>query len=154
MNALVLRTQVAVLWVTVSVAMTASLLLHLFIPGALEEMLAGEIEGEALSSGMGYFFAAVGIVPIVMAAVTLLVGDRVNHYVNGIAGLVVCLFGVFSVVSHLVTGGFNVHVLMVAVAGVLAFLIAGLAWAGLRKPASPSSATGSEQSRPRQDATV
>ena len=152
MNALLFRTRVAVLWVAVAVAMSASLLLHLFVPGALEEMVAGEMEGEALTDAMSYLLAAFGIFPLVMAGASLMVGDRANRFLNLIGGLVFGLFGVFAVVSHLVAGGFNVHVLMVAVAGAVALLIAGLGLAELRKPTSP--VQGSEPSRPREEATV
>jgi hypothetical protein len=154
MSAVLFRTRVAVLWVGVAVAMSGSLLLHVFKPGALEELLAGEMEGETLSEGLGYFFAAVGIFPLVMAALALLVSDRVNRQVNVIAGLAFGLFGVFGVVGHVLGGGFNVHVLMVSVAGALAFLIAGLGLVGLRKATSPAAVPGSERSRPRENITV
>ena len=134
MDALLFRTRATALWLAVALAMTASLVLYLFIPGTLEELLAGEMEGEVLTEGMGYFMAVLGIVPLVMAAVALLVSDRVNRYANLIAGAVFGLFGIFAVVTHTLDGGFNVHVLMVAVAGVAAFLIAGLSLARLRTP--------------------
>jgi len=92
------------------------------------------MEGETLTEGMGYFMAMFGVIPLVMAAVALLVSDRVNHFANLIAGAVFGLFGVFAVVTHTLDGGFNVHVLMVALAGVAAFLIAGLSLARLRTP--------------------
>ena len=91
-------------------------------------MLAGEMEGETLNDAWGYAFAALVIIPVVMAAVTLLVGDRVNRYLNLIAGLAVGLFGFYPVVSEVLAGDFNGHVLMAAVAGALAFLIAAWGW--------------------------
>jgi MFS family permease len=154
MDALLFRTRVAVLWLAVAIATSASLLLHLFVPGALEELLAGEIEGQTLTDAVGYGLAMLVVIPLVMAAVTLLVPDRVNRWVNLIAGLASGLFGVFGVVSHLVDGGFNVHVLMVAVAGVGAFLIAGLSLAGLRRPTSQPAAPASEPSRDHEATTV
>ena len=72
----------------------ASLALYLFIPGALEELLTGEMEGETLTEALGFFMAMFGIVPLVMAAVALLVSDRVNLYANLIAG---AAFGLFAV---------------------------------------------------------
>jgi hypothetical protein len=138
----------------VAVAVSGTLLLYLFAPGALEELLAGEMEGETLDDAMGFFLATVGIIPVVMAALTLLVTDRVNRHMNLIAGLVFGLFGVYAVVGHLSAGDFNVHVLMVAMAGALAFLIAGLGLVGLRQPSSQAAAGGTEQSRPREEATV
>jgi hypothetical protein len=51
-------------------------------------------------------------------------------------------------------GDFNGHILMVALAGALAFLIAGLSLPGLRRPTSQAAAPPSERSRPRERATV
>jgi uncharacterized membrane protein len=133
MDALLFRTRVAVLWLAVAIATSASLLLHLFVPGALEELLAGEIEGQTLTDAVGYGLAMLVVIPLVMAVVTLLISDRVNRYVNLIAVLAFGLFGVYAVVSEVLGGDFNAHVLMAAVAIVPGFLIAALALAGLRQ---------------------
>ncbi len=153
MNARSFRTRVAVLWVAVAVAVSGSFLLYLFMPGALEELLAGEFEGETLDDAVGFFIAGLVIIPVVMAAVTVLVGDRVNRYVNLIAGMAFGLFGVYAAVGHTLADGFNVHILMVAVGAALAFLIAGLGLVGLRRP-SQTAGWGTDQSRPREEATV
>ena len=152
MNALLFRTRVAVLWVAVAIAVAGSLLLYLFVPGAVGDLVVGEMEGEALTDGMGFFFSALAAVPLVMAGVALLVSERVNRYVNLIAGMAFGLFGAYAMVSHLLAGDFNGHVLMVAVAGVLASLIAGLGYAELRKPTSP--VIRGEPARHREEATV
>jgi hypothetical protein len=54
LNALSFRTVVAVLWLAVAVALSGSLLVGVFVPGALEELLAGEIEGQTLTDAVGY----------------------------------------------------------------------------------------------------
>jgi hypothetical protein len=147
MDALLFRTRVSVLWLAVAIALSGSLLLHLFLPGAVEEMVGGEMEGETLTDALSLFFATLAIIPLVMAGVALLVGDRVNHSVNLIAGVALGLFGVFAVVSHLLAGDVNVHVLMVGVAVVGSFLIAGLSLAGLRHPTPQPVAPAPEPSR-------
>ena len=154
MNALLFRTRVSVLWVAVAVALAGSMWLYLFMPGALEEVLDGKIEGEILDDAMGVFMATMLIIPIVMAAMTLLVGDRANRSVNLIVGLAFVGFGVYAVVRETSADGFNVHILMLAVATALALLIAGLGLVGLRQLTSPAPARGSEQTRPREEATV
>ncbi len=154
MNDLLFRTRVAVLWLAVAIATTGSLLLYLFLPGAVEELLAGEMEGETLTDATGYFLAAMGIIPGAFAVVTLLVNGRSSRYVNLIAGLAFGLFAVFGVVTHAVDDGFNAHVLLFAVAGALAFLIAGMSWRSLRQPTLPATVEGSDQSRSREEATV
>jgi hypothetical protein len=72
------------------------------------------------------------IVPLVMVAVTLLIGDRLNRYVNLTVGLGYVLFGSFVVVGEIAGGHFNRHVLMAVVACVLGLLIAALGLKGLR----------------------
>jgi hypothetical protein len=134
MDALLFRTRATALWLAVAVAATASLLLYLFIPGALEELLAGEMEGETLTEAFTFFLAVLIVIPLVMAAIALLVSDRANCYANLIVGAAFGLFAVFAVVTHTLDGGFNVHVLMVALAGVAAFLVAGLSLVRLRTP--------------------
>ena len=133
LNALSFRTQVAVLWVAVAVALSGSMLLYLFMPGALEELLAGEVEGETLDDTLGFLLAGMVIIPLVMAAATLVVRDKVNRYVNLVAGMAFGLFGVYAVVRETSADGFNVHILMIVVASLLALLIAALGSIGLRQ---------------------
>ena len=136
MDALLFKTRITALWLAVALATTASFVFYLFIPGALEELLAGEMEGETLTEALGFLVATFGIIPLVLAGVALFVSDRANRYVNLVAGLAFGLFGVFAVVTHTLDGGFNVHVLMAALAGAGAFLIAGLSLAALRTSTS------------------
>lgn len=155
MDALEFRTRVAVLWVSVAVAMVGSLALMMVIPGALEDLLAGEIEGEALTDALGFVMAGMGTLPLVMAVVTLLISDRPNHWINLIVGLAFGGFvGVYGVIAHLALGPFNAHVLMGGIAGALAFVIAGLSLAALRRPRATAAPTASEYERPREEATV
>ena len=147
------RMRVAVLWVAVAIAMAGSLLLYLFVPGALEEMLAGEMEGDP-ERRLGLRLRSVGDHPRGDGG-----GDAASRRPgeprpNLIAGLAVGLFGFYPVVSEVLAGDFNGHVLMAAVAGALAFLIAGLGLVDLREPTSPTAARGSEQSRPSEKVTV
>jgi hypothetical protein len=150
MSALLFRTRVAVLWVAVAVAMSGSLLLFLYAPGAVEEMLAGTMEGETLSDAWTFLFAAVGAIPLVMAVVTLLVSDRANRYVNLVAGLAYGLLSTGGAVLEVLGGHFDGHVVMSLTAGVLALLIGGISTVGLRQPASPET----EQGRSREGANV
>jgi hypothetical protein len=147
MDGLLFRTRVAVLWVAVAVALVGSVALFVYEAGALEEMLAGEAEGEPLDDTARFSLTALVMLPLLMAGVTLLVGDRVNRYVNVIVGLALGLFGVYAVGSELLAGHLHWHVWPTALATAFAFLIAGLGVVGLRQ-------SSSQQSRPREDATA
>lgn len=153
MDALLFRTRVTALWLAVAIAATASFLLYLYMPGALEELLAGEMEGETLTDANTYLFAAFVVIPLVMAVVALLVGDRANRIASLIVGAALGLISAFVVVSHVLEDGFNVHVLMAALGGAGALLIAGLCMAGLRHPALDA-APPSESSQPHEATTA
>jgi hypothetical protein len=146
MNGLLFRTRVAVLWVAVAVAMSGSLLLALYVPGALEELLAGEMEGETLDDTWGLLFAVLVVIPLVMAGVTLLVSDRLNRYLNLVAGLAFGLLGALPVMEIL-DGTFDGHVVMALTAAALGLLVGGLSVVELRQ--APS-----QRSRAHEEATV
>lgn len=151
MNALLFRTRVAVLWVAFTVAMAGSLVLFLVEPGALEDVLAGEVEGETLSSGLVFQMSLFAIIPLALAVVTLLVSDRVNGYTNLVAG---SLIAVFTAVSTFMHPEFNAHVLMLAVASLTALLIGALSFVEVRAGASRTAGRPAEPSRPREGATA
>ena len=79
-----------------------------------------------MTDAIGYMFAALVAIPLAMATVTLLNGDRLTRYGNLIIATLLGLFAAFAVGSHLWAGDFNGHVLMAALACVLAFVTAGL----------------------------
>ena len=89
-----------------------------------------------------------------MSEIPVKVGERVNRYVNLIAGLGFGLFGAYAAGSYILAGGFNAHVLMVVLAGVLALVIAGLGLAELRQPTAPGIAQRYERIPHREEATV
>ncbi len=150
MDALLFRTRVAVLWVAVAVAMSGLLLLGLFVPGNLAELLAGRVEGATLDDAMGILFAALVIVPLVMAGVTLFVGDRVNRYLNLVAGLAYGLLGIVAPGMEILGGTVDAHIVMGLAAGALALLIVGISAVGLRRPTSRETA----DARPREAAPI
>ena len=155
MTDLLFRMRVAVLWVAVAVAASYSVVMYMVGPGALEEMLSGYMEGDALDSfGIQGFTAGVVLVPLAMAAATLFVAEPFNHYLNLVVGGVLGLFGAVAVSLEAFDGGVNGHVVLVAAAGILAFVIAGLGALGLRHPEGRATAPIEEASRHRTGATA
>jgi Ca2+/H+ antiporter len=150
MDALLFRTRVAVLWVAVAVAMSGLLLLGLFVPGNLEELLAGRVEGDTLNDTLALLFAALVVIPLAIGGVTLLVSDRLNRYLNLVTGLAFGFLGVVAPVMEILDGTFDAHVVMGLTAGALAWLICGISAVELRRPTAPTTEVG----RPREKATV
>ncbi len=147
MDATLFRTREALLWMAATVSLVGSMLLYLLVPGMLGEALAGTMEGEVLDDGLGFQMAAMLGVPVLVVVATLFVGDRLNRYLNVVGGLLFGLLGSYGVGSHLADGEVNGHVALAALATLLAFLIAALGVAALRRPAPDSTATATEPSR-------
>ena len=152
MKAVLFRTRVAMLWMAIAVALSGSMLLYIARPGAMEEMLAGEMEGELLTVGLGFQLALFIILPLVMMGVTLFTGDRANGYINLVVGALLGVFGGFMMVSEAAEIEFDAHLLMGGVAALIAFVIAGLSLVWLRSPAVSTPAPAVDQ--PRADAAV
>ena len=144
MNGLLFRTRAAVLWVAVAVGMSGSMLLFLYAPGAVEEMLGGTMEGEELSDAWTLLFALLLVIPLVMAAVSSLASHRVACYVSIIVGLAYGLIGASASFLELLGGHFDGHVVMGVTAGVFALLIAGLGVVELRRSSSQDAVTPAE----------
>ena len=77
--------------------------------------------------------------PLVMASLTLLVSDRVNHYMNLVAGLAFGLLGALPV-KEILEGAFDGHVVMALTAAALGLLIGGLSVVELRQTVSTAAA--------------
>lgn len=137
MFAQLFKLRVAVLWVSVAVSMAAAWLLGLITPGTLDEMIEGRIDDMAMSDGLAFMMSTYFIVPLVMAGLTLVVSDRLSGYGNLVIGGLIGLFLVFGVVAEAVALGFDAHLLISAIGGVFALMIAAMSFTEVRRQSSP-----------------
>ena len=106
MKTIDVRIRIAILWALLAAAGAFSLLLGLLVePTALEEALAGELEGFATDGWVGYFMAVTGIIPLALAVMTLQFDTKGTRYTNLIAGLLFGALTLFDSVYHFVDGG-------------------------------------------------
>jgi hypothetical protein len=154
MNGPTFRTRIAVLWVVLAVAASTSLLLYLVTPGALEELAAGEMEGEPLTDAVGLMFATLVAVPLVMAVTVMVTGARWSRWTSVVVSLLLVVFLTFAVGSHLANGDQNAHVAMAVVAWFLIWPLVAFGVLWLRAPASTVSVPDPERVRPPSDAGV
>jgi len=85
------RIKISVLWLFASIAFLAHQIIVLMEPGIIAQLMAGEAEGQKISSGLILFDAILMLVPMVMAFLSLTLKDSLNRWLNIIVG------GVFSV---------------------------------------------------------
>ena len=151
MNAGQKRMRIAVLWVAAAVTYSFGMLMYLLVlPDALEEALAGEMEGMALDGFAGYWMATAVFLLMVMAILTLLVDNRATLWANVGVGLFYGVFTAFETVSQLADGGFSAAVLLYMMLAGIVFLIARLSFAELRTPTPQPTAATPETSEHRE----
>ena len=130
----------AVLWIFMAVSMSAALLLSLIWPGTIEDVMAGEMEGSAITEGMLLLFALFWLIPLIMAVLSLSLRNLTNRWTNFILGVIFAVFGIFHLIEHLVQGQLPPAQLLIHVAF---FVVPGLiAWYALRCPSKKHEHTG------------
>ena len=136
MFAQLFKLRVAVLWVSVAVSMAAAWLLGLITPGTLDEMIEGRLDDMAMSDGLAFMMSTYFVVPLVMAGLTLVLSDRLSSYGNLVIGGLIGLFLVLGVVAEAVVLGFDAHLLVSAIGGVFALMIAAMSLTEVRRQSS------------------
>jgi len=121
------KLKLAVLWVFEAVGFSAIVLLSLMTEGAIEQVIAGEIEGMPITDGLLLFLSIFWLVPLTMAFLSLILKDSTNRWANIIAGIAWAAFGILDVGDTLMRGLLALSVLS-AVKMVVAVLIVWLAW--------------------------
>jgi len=83
-----LKIKISVLWLFYVVALIAYMTLGGFEPGALEQVMAGEIDGMKITPELMLLFAILFLAPLVMAVLSLTLKDKANRWTNIIVGTV------------------------------------------------------------------
>lgn len=123
------RIRIMVLWLILAICMSASMILFLMAPGAIEDIIAGEMGGMEVSEGMLAVFAIFWIIPFIMAFLALILKVVYNRWANVILGLFFTIFLIVDIAGHASRGeGLGGHVLMGVVAIVGALLIFWHGW--------------------------
>jgi uncharacterized membrane protein HdeD (DUF308 family) len=83
-----LKIKISVLWLFYAVALIAYVTLEGFEPGALEQVMAGEIDGMEITPELTLLFAILFLAPLVMAVLSLTLKHKANRWTNIIVGTV------------------------------------------------------------------
>ena len=107
------------------------------MPGVIEEMLEGEVEGMKLGDGTAYMLSTYFVVPLVMAVLTLLVSDRVSRYGNLVAGSLIGIVLLLGIAADIAAVGFDAHLLVSTLGALIALVIGATSLAEVRKAHPP-----------------
>lgn len=135
------RVRFVMLWLVAGAALAGTMAVFFYEPGVLEDGVAGEMEGDPVTTGMALMTAAMVALPLILATVTLFLPARAGAVTSLVAGVPLGAFGVFAVVTHVADGSWPPHLTLAVLAAAVAWLIVGLSVAELRRvPAGRRSA--------------
>ena len=82
------KTKIAVLWLVFFCTMVTVPILELYLPGYVEDIIAGEAEGEPITAEVILLLAIIMVIPPVMAVLSITLKDSINRWANIIVGIV------------------------------------------------------------------
>ncbi len=126
------KIKIAALWFFNAVGFTAVVLLSLVMPGGIEQIIAGEIEGMAINDALLISIAIFWLVPLTMAFLSLILENSANRWANIILGIVWVAFGIIDLGDTLSRGWLTIA-LVAGSKTVAAALIVWYAWKSKQK---------------------
>jgi hypothetical protein len=124
------KARLAVFWVAMAIGHSAGMFLMLLMPGVIEDIIVGEMEGMPLGEGMMVVYGLFWMIPLIVAVLCLTLNGSANRWMNFVLGIIWGLFFIFQIVGHAAGGeAMSVALWLLFIAGlVFAFFIAWFAW--------------------------
>jgi hypothetical protein len=141
------KLRIAVLWISCAVGESAVVFLLMVQPGAIRDMMAGQLWGADIhSAGVQINMALYWLAPMALAYLTLVLKDTANRRMNAVLGAVSALSGIFLLIGQPVwmSAGMN---FLVIVGILVALLIVWHAWKWPRPAEATPSRPGQETTR-------
>jgi len=132
METLAWKVRIAVLWIFLAVMMSASVGLVLLEPGAIEEIMTGEMEGTEISEGLLLMSSLLWLLPLIMAFLSVSLRDKANRWTNVGVGIFFTVFNIGHLLGHLTEGELPSPLVLTHLAMVIAPAL--IFWHGLRWP--------------------
>jgi hypothetical protein len=124
------KARLSVLWAVMAVGTVASMFLSLLMPGAIQSIMAGEMEGMELTEWMMVVMALFFIIPIALSILALTLKGSANRWLNFIFGIIWVIWFIFEILGH-ATGGeaASIAVWLMLTAGIVfSIFIVYFAW--------------------------
>ena len=95
------KIKLAVLWLFFFCSMIIVPILELYIPGFIEDIIAGALGGEKEITGMILLIAILTLIPPLMAVLSVTLKDKVNRWTNIILGIVWAVLSLIAIGEYL-----------------------------------------------------
>ena len=82
-----LKIKLVVMWIFLAVSTSVGMVLMFMMPGVIEEIMVGELDGVPISEGYLLVLALFWLIPFTMAFLSLTLKDSVNRWANIIVGI-------------------------------------------------------------------
>jgi len=129
MESLIWRLRISALWLFFAVNMVGGEVFELMEPGRIEGMMAGEMEGMQISTGLLMFLALfMMLIPLTMAFLSLILKYSANRWANFVLGIIYAALMLFDVIRYLSRGELGGYTLPDLAGIVVPALIAWYAW--------------------------
>jgi hypothetical protein len=126
------KIKIAVLWLVGMLAALTRELIQFLEPGVIEQIMAGQFEGQTIGTVVMLLLAIIFLIPLIMAFLSLVLRDSANRWANIIVSLVYLVFNLVLLVRYLLNS-LPYAVLLNLTGDVAAVLIVWYAWKSKHK---------------------
>lgn len=128
MEELVWKLRISVLWLIMGAGFSGAMILQMFVPGFINNIIAGEIEGMEITNGLLIVMSLFWIVFLSMAFLTLILKDKINRYTNAVLGLFFAIYLIIEIYMSLSMQEFSGSNLVQVFGVIFSLLIFWHAW--------------------------
>ena len=101
MKILTLKMRIVVLWIFMAASITAEAAIYVYETGQVEKLLSGEAGN---TSGDLVLWTCRWLIPLILAFLTVSLGNKANRMMNLVFGAIFVVFNIFQFVMRLATG--------------------------------------------------
>ena len=128
MEDFVWKIRISVLWLIMGIGFSGAMILQIFTPGFINSVIAGEMGGMEISTGLLLMMSIFWIVFLLMAFFTLILNNTANRYTNAILGIFFIIYLIVEIYMSLSMQDFSGSNLIQVFGILISFLIFWHAW--------------------------
>ena len=129
-----IKFRLPVFWLAFFCAMILTPILMLYLPGFIEDIIAGESAGEPITAGLIPLLTVISLIPSIIAVLSISLKDSINHWTNIIAtGVVFASLSLLGLIEYLTKQQAAYYAGLILV-GIVEFVIAAsIIWTAWKK---------------------
>ena len=124
------KIKISVLWIVIGILGVWVPFSELYLPGNMEEVISGYIEGNLITPVLLLGFAVLTIIPLIMAVLSLTLKVKVNRWTNIIIGIIITVAGLANPIMFVTEkSSYSAYMILIGIVMIVfATLIVWYAW--------------------------